>query len=63
LGSTWVFNAGRQIGPSPTHVVFNTDERMALWFSLAGAEFVQLDKSLSRPVAELTELPDWLKAS
>jgi predicted phosphodiesterase len=63
LGSTWVFNAGRQIGPSPTHVIFNTDERVALWFSLAGAEFVQLDQSLRRPVAELTALPDWLTTS
>ena len=63
LGSTWVFNAGRQIGPSPTHVIFNTDESVALWFSLAGAEFVQLDQSLQRPVAELTALPDWLTTS
>lgn len=63
LGSTWVFNAGRQIGPSHTHVIFNTDESVALWFSLAGAEFVQLDQSLRRPVAELTALPDWLTTS
>ena len=63
LGSTWVFNPGRQTGPSPTHVIFNTDESMALWFSLAGAEFVQLDQSLRRPVAALTALPDWLTTS
>src|SRR6267142_2355556 len=63
LGSTWVFNPGRQIGPSPTHVIFNTAESVALWFSLAGAEFVQLDQSLRRPVAELTALPDWLTTS
>lgn len=61
LGSTWVFNPGRQIGPTPTHIVFDTKAQMALWFSLAGAEVVRLDEPLSRPVAELTELPDWFK--
>jgi Icc-related predicted phosphoesterase len=61
LGSTWVFNAGRQIGPCPTHIVFDTDERMALWFSLAGAEVVHLDEPLQRPVPELTELPIWFR--
>jgi Icc-related predicted phosphoesterase len=60
LGSTWVFNSGRQIGPSPTHTIFDTDARMALWFSLAGDEVVHLDKPLQRPVAELTEPPAWL---
>ena len=61
LGSTWVFNPGRQIGPCPTHIVFDTDERRALWFSLAGAEVVQLDEPLRRPVPELTELPTWFR--
>jgi Icc-related predicted phosphoesterase len=63
LGSTWVFNSGRQIGPCPTHIVFNTDEQMALWFSLAGAEVVQLNEPLRRPVPELTELPTWFRGS
>lgn len=31
IGSTWVFNAGRQIGPLPTHVVLDLDPRMDLW--------------------------------
>jgi Icc-related predicted phosphoesterase len=61
LNSTWIFNPGRQIGPCPTHIIMDTDERMALWFSLAGAEAVSLDQPLTRPVAELTELPGWLK--
>jgi len=61
LDSTWVFNPGRQIGPCPTHVVFDTDEQMALWFSLAGAEVLQLNEPLRRPVPELTELPTWFK--
>ena len=63
LGSTWVFNPGRQIGPCPTHIVFDTDERMALWFSLAGAEVVRLDEPLKRPLPELTELPAWFRGS
>jgi len=61
LGSTWVFNSGRQIGPCPTHIVFDTDEQKAFWFSLAGAEVVQLDKPLTRPVPQLTAPPPWLK--
>ncbi|MGZ8236489.1 MAG: metallophosphoesterase family protein [Methylobacter sp.] len=61
VNSTWIFNPGRQIGPCPTHIILNTDECMALWFSLAGAEAVSLDQPLKRPVAELTELPVWLR--
>ena len=61
LNSTWIFNPGRQIGPLPTHIILDTSEKMALWFSMAGAEAVSLDQPLTRPLAELTELPDWLK--
>ena len=53
IGPTWIFNPGRQIGPIPTHVIFDTTERRAMWFSLAGNEVVQLDQPLARPVAEL----------
>ncbi|MBK8174742.1 MAG: metallophosphoesterase [Rhodospirillales bacterium] len=61
IGSTWVFNAGRQIGPVPTHIVVDTERRVALWFSLAGAEIVPLDQPLQRPVRELDAIPDWLQ--
>jgi Icc-related predicted phosphoesterase len=61
IGPTWVFNSGRQIGPMPAHVIFDTDRRAALWISLAGAEMLCLDEPLTRPVAELTALPDWLR--
>jgi Icc-related predicted phosphoesterase len=54
IGTTWVFNAGRQIGPSPTHVIFDTAEMTAKWFSLAGNQIVKLDQPLQRPVAELS---------
>ena len=60
-GSTWVFNAGRQIGPVPTHVIFDTKREAAVWFSLAGAEAIALDRPLERPIPELTELPGWLR--
>jgi Icc-related predicted phosphoesterase len=43
IGSTWVFNAGRQIGPCPTHVVVDLDARSARWSSLAGNESVSLE--------------------
>jgi len=61
IGDTWIFNSGRQPGPFPAHVVINTAEQMALWFSLAGAETVCLNQPLVRPVAALTEMPAWLK--
>lgn len=63
IGPTWVFNPGRQIGPCPTHVVLDLDRRMALWFSLAGAEALSLDGPLTRPVPEIKEPPDWLRGS
>lgn len=62
IGQTWVFNAGRQIGPVPAHVIFDTDLEKAAWFSLAGAEAVDLGAPLHRPVMELTALPDWLRS-
>jgi Icc-related predicted phosphoesterase len=62
LGTTWVFNSGRYSGPNPAHIVFDTDEQMALWFSLAGAEVVHLDRPLQRPVEPLTALPTWFKS-
>lgn len=61
IGTTWVFNSGRQIGPMPAHIAFDFDRAEALWFSLAGAEIVRLDAPLVRPVAELTTLPVWLR--
>jgi Icc-related predicted phosphoesterase len=48
IGSTWVFNAGRQIGPCPTHIILDLDAPAAEWFSLAGTERVRLDGPLKR---------------
>lgn len=55
IGETWVFNAGRQIGPVPTHIVLETAEPRAMWFSLAGNEVVPLNEPLTRPVAALLQ--------
>jgi Icc-related predicted phosphoesterase len=44
VARSWVFNAGCQIGPVPTHVVFDTDTAEATWRSLAGSERTRLDR-------------------
>ena len=62
IGSTWIFNCGQQIGPTPAHIIVDTDERQAAWFSLAGSELVRLDRPLERPLQKLTEIPAWLTA-
>ena len=61
LGPTWVFNPGRQTGPCPTHIVLNTEEHAALWFSLAGDEIVHLNEPLRRPFHKIGQLPSWLR--
>jgi hypothetical protein len=50
-----VFNAGRQIGPVPAHVILDIDAPSAAWYSLAGSEEVRLDQPLVRPIAEATQ--------
>jgi Icc-related predicted phosphoesterase len=60
IGDTWLFNAGRQIGPVPTTVVIDTEAGEAAWFSLEGAESVKLDVPLSRPIPPLTAMPEWM---
>ena len=61
IGSTWVFNAGRQIGDIPAHIIFDTTSQKAAWFSLAGSEEVDLAGTNVAP-KHMTELPDWLMA-
>lgn len=60
LGQTWVFNAGRQYGRPPTHIVLDLDERKAFWMSAAGDEYVSLDAPLQRPAAPIEIAPGWL---
>lgn len=61
FGDTWVFNAGRQIGPMPTHIAFHLEERAAYWSSMTGGELVDLDAPLTRPIAK-APAPAWLRA-
>lgn len=42
IGATWVFNAGRQIGPVPAHIVIDLVAGSATWHSLMGEESVLL---------------------
>lgn len=42
LGATWVFNAGRQIGPVPAHVELDLASGTATWRSLLGVEELDL---------------------
>ncbi|MDQ1532540.1 MAG: hypothetical protein QOF28_301, partial [Actinomycetota bacterium] len=38
IGSTLIFNAGRQIGPVPAHIELDTEAELARWSSLAGVD-------------------------
>lgn len=60
IGTTWVFNAGRQTGPVPTTIALDTAAGEAAWFSLEGAEIVRLAEPLVRPVAALSAMPAWM---
>ena len=40
LGTTWVFNAGKQIGKVPPHITLDTTEGTAHWFGVFESETV-----------------------
>ncbi|MFT4690481.1 MAG: Icc-related predicted phosphoesterase [Limisphaerales bacterium] len=42
IGKTFIFNAGRQHGPIPAFLVWNTDDADVTWISQAGTERVSL---------------------
>jgi Icc-related predicted phosphoesterase len=42
IGRTWVFNAGRQIGPVPAHIVIDVGTGTASWRSMMGDEALEL---------------------
>jgi len=42
IDGTWIFNAGRQIGPEPAHVEIDLDAGTACWTSLLGVELQDL---------------------
>ena len=49
IDETWVFNAGRQIGPIPTRVELDLDEQRATWVSLLGREEISLMERATPP--------------
>jgi Icc-related predicted phosphoesterase len=59
IGSTWVFNAGYQLGPMPACVVIDTDEEAILWFSTTRLEQARLGAHEPRDVERMTEIPAW----
>ncbi len=42
IGTTWIFNAGRQIGPVPAHVEIGLAAGSASWRSMMGEETLRL---------------------
>lgn len=66
IGTSWVFNAGHQIGPLPSHIVVDTTELGAYWVSLEAAEGASLDQPpnqpLGRPFPAIADPPAWLVA-
>jgi Icc-related predicted phosphoesterase len=50
-GRTWVFNAGRQIGPVPAHIEIDLAGGSAAWHSLMGSESLQLAAASAPPRA------------
>ena len=49
LGETWVFNAGRQIGPVPAHIEIDLGAGDAVWKSMMGMETLRLDDTARPP--------------
>jgi Icc-related predicted phosphoesterase len=43
IGRTWVFNPGKQIGPSPTYLTFNLEDLNVKWDSTENQEMQKLD--------------------
>src|SRR6201999_4324094 len=42
IGSTWLFNAGQQPGPTPTYVILDLDDGVAVWRSATEREEIAL---------------------
>lgn len=42
LGETWVFNAGRQVGPVPPHITLDLAAMTAEWFGVFDTETIEL---------------------
>ncbi len=49
LGPTWVFNAGRQIGPVPAFIEIDLAAGTAAWHSMMGSESLRLSDPTAPP--------------
>lgn len=49
VGSTWVLNAGRQIGPVPARIEIDLEGGEAAWLTMLGVETQQLDDHTVAP--------------
>jgi Icc-related predicted phosphoesterase len=49
IGSTWVFNAGRQPGPVPAHIAIDLGTGSASWRSLMGVEELRMADAVAPP--------------
>ena len=45
IGSTWIFNAGMQLGSPPAYIELDLARRTARWVSQAGDEEIQIDQA------------------
>ena len=61
IGSTWIFNSGREAGSYPPHIVIDVDEKTALWCTQKNAELVPLNQPLQRPPVAVADNPAWLQ--
>ncbi|MEM1362733.1 MAG: metallophosphoesterase [Pseudomonadota bacterium] len=60
IGNTRIFNMGQQPGEIPAHVILNTKEHAALWFSIYDNQQIDLAEPGSAPIP-LAELPNWVR--
>jgi hypothetical protein len=49
IGDTWIFNAGRQIGPVPARVELDLEAGFADWVSMLGVESQSLADAEAAP--------------
>lgn len=62
IGHTWIFNAGHQLGPVPSHVLIDTEVGVACWKSDRHGEGVRFDDPMGQPVVQLDDPPQWVSA-
>jgi hypothetical protein len=60
LGNTWVFNTGRQPSRPPTQIALQIDDGRVFWLGDGEAQHIDLNASLQRPAAPISDPPPWL---